>query len=95
MINCLNWLGACENYSSIYNMRNWLASVDEMMVKKQAAWGVPHIIFDNMDLYIKRLHNLTLPVLMFELYPTFHLTNDDELNWDQTLSLFSRKIINL
>ena len=95
MINCLNWLGACENYSSIYNMRNWLASVDELIVKKQAAWGVAHIIFDNMDIYIKQLHHLTLPILMFELYPTFHLSNDDEKTLEETLKLFSRSLIDM
>ena len=76
-------------------MRSGLAAIDELVVKKQAAWGVCHIIFDNMDLYIKELHHLTLPVLIFELYPTFHLPNDDEKSWSATLGLFRREILNL
>ena len=55
MINCLNWLGFCESYSSVSNMRNWLAAMDELVVKKQAALGVCHIIFDNLDIYIRQL----------------------------------------
>ena len=90
MISCLNWLGFCENYSSIYKLRGWLASVDELVLKKQAALGVLHIIFDNVDLYVKTLHHLTLPVIMFELYPTFHLNNNDEKNMQETLHVQSR-----
>ena len=95
MINCLNWFGVCENYSTIYNVRKWLASVDELLVQKQAAWGVTHIIFDNLDLYIKNLHHLTLPILMFELYPTFHLSHSDAVGFEETLALFSRDFLDL
>ena len=95
MIDCMNWLGACESYSSIYNMRTKLAAIEELMVKKQAAWGICQIIFDNMDLHIKQLHHLTLPVLIFEMYPTFHLPNDDEKSWFQTLNLFTNEILDL
>ena len=95
MINCLNWLGLCENYSTIYTMRNWLAAVDELVVRKQASWGVTHIIFDNMDIKINQLHHLTLPVLMFELFPTFHLPNNDEKSFQDTLNLFALDILDM
>ena len=95
MINSLNWLGACEHSSSIHSMRNWLASVDELVVKKQASWGVTHIILDNMDIYIRHLHNLTLPILMFELFPTFHLPNNDEKTLREALEMFGQDLIDL
>ena len=95
MINCLNWLGFCESYQSVSNLRNWLAAMDEVAVKKQAGWGVCHIIFDNLDLYINTLHHLTLPVLMFELYPTFHLSNTDEKSLHDALQLFDRDILDM
>ena len=95
MIGCLNWLGFCESYSSVYQMRNVLANVDELVLKKQAALGVCHIIFDNLDLYIRKLHHLTLPILMFELYPTFHLPNSDERSFQEALKLFSYETLDL
>ena len=76
-------------------MRNWLAEVDELVVKKQASWGVSHIIFDNLDININQLHHLPLPVLMFELYPTFHLPNNDEKSFQETLSLFCRDTLDM
>ena len=88
MVNCLNWLGLCENANtSMYRLRNFLASVDEVLLKKQASWGVCHIIFDNLDLYIRQLHHLTLPLLVFETYPTFHLSNKDELSLTHSLAV--------
>ena len=95
MINCLNSLGVCESKSSIFNFRNLFASVDEFVVKKYANLGVCHIIFDNLDFYVKKLHNLTLPVLMFELHPTFHLDTSDEKTLHDTLDLFSRDLLDL
>ena len=95
MISCLNWLGLCENYSSVYNMRNWLGAVDELVVKKQASYGVCHIIFDNLDMYIRHLHHLTLPVLMFERHPTFHLLKTDEKSLEETLDFFDRDLLDL
>ena len=54
-----------------------------------------HIIFDNLDLYIKNLHHLTLLILMFELYPTFHLSNSDSVTFEETLDLFTRDFLDL
>ena len=48
-----------------------------------------------MDLYIQTLHQLTLPLLMFEVHPTDHLPSDDGLNLNQTLELFDRDIVNM
>ena len=95
MVNCMNWLGLCENYSSIYRTRTWLASLDEVLVKKHASWGVIHIIFDNLDLYIRELHHLTLPLLVFETYPTFHLCNTDEMSLHAKLELFEPEFLDL
>ena len=95
LIDCLSSLGLCEGYRSINRMRKWLAEVDEEAVKKQANTGVCHIIFDNLDLYVKTLHRLTLPLLLFETHPTFDLPRDDYMSLEQTLNLFHFDILNL
>ena len=95
MIDCMNWLGLGENYSSFHNTRNWLAAVDELVVQKQAKLGICHIIFDNLDIHIRKTHHLTLPILMFEKFPTFHLSNCDGKDMLSTLELFRPDILDL
>ena len=72
-----------------------LADVDELSVRKQASFGVCHVIFDNMDLYVKTLHQLTLPLLMFETHPTKHLLKTDSLSIEKTSELFDFDTLNL
>ena len=72
-----------------------LASLDELVAKKQAHGGICHIIFDNIDFYIRHLHHLTLPILFFERSPTFHLSNENNLSFIDTLNLFDRNLLDL
>ena len=94
-IECFSAIGFCERYQSITNLRNKFSSLDELSVKNLARDGVAHIIFDNMDLQIKTLHQLTLPLLMFEVHPTLHLPRDDALSLQDTLELFNRDTLDL
>ena len=93
VIDCFNLLGFCEGYRQIGFMREWFVDIDEEAVKKQASYGVCQIIFDNMDLYVKTLNQLTLPLLMFEVTPTSHLNKTDEMSLEMTLELFNGELL--
>ena len=81
--------------SAVHSLRKMLAEVDEVSVKKQASFGIIHVIFDNMDVHIKTLHQLTLPLLMFEVHPTNNYSREDSLSLEETLNLFNFDILDL
>ena len=95
LMNCFNQMGLCESYQSVAKLRTFLAEADEIAITKQASLGVCHIIFDNMDIYVKTLHQLTLPLLMFELHPTSNFPKDDALSMEDSIKLFTPEILNL
>ena len=91
----LNKIGVTQSPSSYSNIRTHLASVDEILVLKQATKAVPLIIFDNLDININILHHMTLPVLVWHTLPAVTLSRDDDLSHQETLELFKPSLLDM
>ena len=91
----LNKIGVTQSSSSYSNIRTHLASVDEILVMKQATKAVPLVIFDNLDININILHHMTLPVLVWHTLPAATLSKNNELSHQETLDLFQPSLLDM
>ena len=79
---------------TILDTKDKLATLDEVMVKEQAAYGLFHVIFDNLNFKIHRTQfDYTLPVLLFETVPTYQHSVLDGLAHDEKLKLFTPELL--
>jgi hypothetical protein len=90
----LSKLGMCEAPRTLLDTKDKLAALDEVMVQRQAAHGIPFIMFDNLNFKIRRTqHDYTLPVLMFETVATYDHSAVDGLTHAQKLELFTPELL--
>ena len=72
-------VGITETSRSCRNDRDFLASLNDHILKSHAQTAVPQITFDNMDLTVGGvMHHMTLPFLEFEPENTSHLSMEEK-----------------
>ena len=88
-LDCLATVGAAETSRSFRNMRDFMASISDEVLKSFARTMIAQFTFDNLDLVINHQpHHLTLNFLEFEQTPTSELSTHDSKSFDEMKSLF-------
>ena len=87
-LDALANIGVFETSRTYRNDRDFLASLNEQILRSYAKISVPQITFDNMDLTISNvMHHMTLPYLEFETVDTSSLPMDEK-TFDEALDFF-------
>ena len=90
-LDILAHVGMFETSRSFRNDRDYLASINDDILKANARKNVPQITFDNLDLEVGNvMHQMTLSFLEFEKTDTRHLSNDEK-SFDEALEFFTRE----
>ena len=85
--------GIFETSRTYRNDRDFLASLNDHILRNHAKISVAQVTFDNLDMNINNvMHHMTLPYLEFETEDTSNLSTDENV-FDTALELFTEETV--